>query len=304
MENNKICSLKQHSEIKAISYCQQCDIYMCNKCHKNHSELCQNHIPYNLNMDKLNIFTGICQVKNHSEKLFYFCRNHNELCCAACITKIKGKGNGQHTDCDVCYIEDIKNEKKNKLRDNIKTLENISNNLEESIKNLKLLFEKINKEKEELKKIIKANFTKIRNEINDREDKILLEVDQKYNEVYFNEEIVKKGEKLPKQVNELIKQGNMIDKEWNENEKNLSKLINDCIIVENDKKDIDNINYNIEKCKNISCEFKFTPLEKDEKFTELLKRIKKFGILSYKYYNIQEEKKEEIKPKSFLEPID
>ena len=194
--------------------------------------------------------------------------------------------------------------KKNKLRDNIKTLENISNNLEESIKNLKLLFEKINKEKEELKKIIKANFTKIRNEINDREDKILLEVDQKYNEVYFNEEIVKKGEKLPKQVNELIKQGNMIDKEWNENEKNLSKLINDCIIVENDKKDIDNINYNIEKCKNISCEFKFTPLEKDEKFTELLKRIKKFGILSYKYYNIQEEKKEEIKPNSFLEPID
>ncbi len=104
METIKTCSLKQHSELKAICYCQQCDIYMCDTCKMNHSELCQNHIPYNLSNEKQNIFTGICKITNHSDKLYYFCKNHNELCCAACITKIKGKGNGQHTDCDLSLI--------------------------------------------------------------------------------------------------------------------------------------------------------------------------------------------------------
>ena len=302
MENNKTCSLKQHSETKAISYCHQCDIYMCSKCKKNHSELCQRHIPYNLSIDKQNIFTGICQTKNHSEKLVYFCKNHNELCCAACITKIKGNGNGQHTDCDICYIEDIKNEKINKFKDNLKSLENISSNIEESINNLKLLYEKINNEKEELKQKIQEIFTKIREELNDREDKILLEIDQKYAEIYFNEEVVTKGENLPKKVNELIKQGNLINKEWNESEKNLSKLINVCINIEKNIKDIDNINNNIEKCNNINYEFKFSPLEKDEKFTKFLKEIKEFGLLNYHNYNKQKEKNE--KPNSFLEPID
>lgn len=120
MENITTCSLKQHSEKKAISYCQQCDIYMCNICEKTHSELCQKHIPYNLNIDKQIIFTGRCQIKNHSDKLDYFCRDHNELCCAACITKIKGRGNGQHIDCNICYIEDTKIEKKNEFQNFIR----------------------------------------------------------------------------------------------------------------------------------------------------------------------------------------
>ncbi len=55
------------------------------------------------------------------------------------------------------------------------------------MKNLKSLYEKINANKEELKKSILIIFTKIRNEINEREDKILSEVDQKFNELYFKE---------------------------------------------------------------------------------------------------------------------
>ena len=39
----KNCSLKEHCEIEAISYCKECNIYMCNKCEKIHSGLCQNH---------------------------------------------------------------------------------------------------------------------------------------------------------------------------------------------------------------------------------------------------------------------
>ena len=42
--------------------------------------------------------------------------------------KLKGKENGQHSDCDICFIEDIEKEKRNKLKDNIKCLEDISIN--------------------------------------------------------------------------------------------------------------------------------------------------------------------------------
>ena len=51
-------------------------------------------------------------VKRKIIQLSYFCKDHNQLCCAACIAKINKNGDGQHHDCDVCSIEDIKEEKK------------------------------------------------------------------------------------------------------------------------------------------------------------------------------------------------
>ena len=53
------------------------------------------------------------------------------------LLKLKGKEKGQHSDCDICFIEDIENEKRNKLKENIKCLEDISINLEQKIKELK-----------------------------------------------------------------------------------------------------------------------------------------------------------------------
>ena len=49
------------------------------------------------------------------------------------------------------------------------------------------MYEKIDKSKEELKRNIQKIFTKLRNALNDREDELLLEVDNRYNELYFNE---------------------------------------------------------------------------------------------------------------------
>ena len=118
MEIKRKCSSKEHNE-EAISYCGKCEIYMCNKCEKIHSGLCINHELIILNNNVIDIFTGFCEEENHSMKLEYFCRNHNKLCCPACLCKIKSKGNGQHNNCNVCNIEDIKNEKKNKLKENI-----------------------------------------------------------------------------------------------------------------------------------------------------------------------------------------
>ena len=40
-------------------------------------------------------------------------------------------------------------------------------------------------------------FTKLRNVLNEREEELLKEVDNEYDEMYFNEEIIKQSEKLP-----------------------------------------------------------------------------------------------------------
>ena len=247
MENKKKkCSSKKHLEIDAIYYCQECKIYLCNKCQNHHSELFENHQLYNLDKDINNeIFIDICQIENHIDKCEYFCKTHNILCCVACIAKIKSENNGQHKDCDVCLIKDIKDEKKNKLKENIKYLEDLSNTLQNSINELKILYEKINENKEELKLKIQKIFTKIRNILNDREDELLLEIDNQFNNKYINEEIIKESEKLPNKIKISIEKGKMIDKEWNEN--NLISLINDCINIENNIKEINIINDNIKK---------------------------------------------------------
>ena len=106
------CSSLEHKEVEAIKFCLECNIYLCNKCDKFHSTLFSNHHLYSLDKDPKEIFTGLCKIENHSGKLEFYCKDHNELCCAYCITKIKRKGLGQHTDCNLCNIEDIFEEKK------------------------------------------------------------------------------------------------------------------------------------------------------------------------------------------------
>ena len=62
--------------------------------------------------DNQDIFTGYCKEKNHLEILKFFCKTHNILCCASCLCKIKNNKYGQHSNCDVCILNDIKEEKK------------------------------------------------------------------------------------------------------------------------------------------------------------------------------------------------
>lgn len=82
--------------------------------------------------------------KNHPIKLQYFCKIHNELCCAACLCKLDKIGDGIHKDCDACLINEIKDEKKNKLENNIKKLELLSTSFDGLIEEIKNLSEKIN----------------------------------------------------------------------------------------------------------------------------------------------------------------
>ena len=122
MENKKSkCSLKEHNEFDANSYCQKCEIYICNKCERHHLSLFPNHNSITITLDKdiSILFTGLCKVENHKNWLYFFCKDHNELCCANCISRIKREGYGLHSDCNVCNYEDILDEKKQNLKNNI-----------------------------------------------------------------------------------------------------------------------------------------------------------------------------------------
>jgi DNA repair exonuclease SbcCD ATPase subunit len=230
-----------------------------------------------LENDYNDAFTGICKERKHCDKLHYFCKTHNQLCCAACIAKIKGKFYGKHKDCKVCYIKRIKEEKKQKLDENIKYLEELSKNLEKTINELKIIFEKINKNKEELKLKIQKIFTQFRNVINNREDELLNYVNNKYDELFFSKKIIQESEKLPNRVKTLLEKGKTVENEWEDNNK-LSSTINYCLNIEKNIDEIKKMNENIEKCNSkINIKVKFSPDDKD--ISDLFEDVKNFGTI-------------------------
>ena len=275
MEDSKYkCSSKEHENIEAISYCLKCVIYVCNKCEIIHSKLCQNHQIFKLDKRIKDIFTGYCTEANHNVKLEFYCKSHNKLCCALCLCKIKDKGKGQHNNCDVCTLENIEKEKKENLKNNILYLENLSKNLNDSIDKLKSLFVQINESKEKLKLNIQNEFTKLRSALNEREDQLLLEVDNLFDNAYFDENLLNKSEKLPNKVKISLDKGKEIDNNWNKENLNLS--INECINIENNIKIIEEINDKINKSvflNNLNINY----FNNEKK--EFLEIIKKYGVL-------------------------
>ena len=284
MEEKYKCSVEEHIKTSAVKYCPECRIYMCNKCESYHSPLFKNHHPYNLNKDE-DIFTGYCKEKNHPNKLEYYCKSHNELCCANCIVKIQEIGDGQHKDCEICTIKNIKEEKKNKLKDNIKILEGLEIKFNESIKEMKDIIQKVEKNKEDLIVNVQKIFTKIRNTLNDREDELILEINNLYNDKYFNEEIINKSENLPNKLKKSLEKGKSIDKEWDNN--NLISCINDCINIENNIKNINIVEEAINKYKANS-KIKTIFIPKEDSLNQFLETIKSFGKVIYDNFKFKE----------------
>ena len=136
--------------------------------------------------------------------------------------------------------------------DNIKYLENYSKSLRDLINDLKNLYETITLKKEKLKEEIQKTFTKIRSALNNREDQLLLEVDSKFDELFFKEELIKESEKLPNMVKVSLEKGKISEEDWNEKNK-LRGILNECINIEKIIKDIGIINDKI----RISNEKKF-----------------------------------------------
>ena len=267
------CSLEEHKEIDAIKYCPECNIYLCNKCEKVHLGLLKNHQIFQLDKNIDELFTGFCKEKNHKIELNFFCKDHNELCCAACITKIKTRGYGKHSDCQVCDINEICEEKKKNLANNIKNLENLSNLFQSLVNDLKKVFEEIDKNKDQVKQEIQKIFTQIRTELNNREDQLLIEVDKIFEKQFSNESVdnVLKEKKFPEKIKTFLEKGKDAEKNWEKIE-NKNILVYDCINIEKTIEKINNMNVKLKKNKSQKKKLHFF-----SQSNELINSIKKLG---------------------------
>ena len=89
---------------------------------------------------------------------------------------------------------------KNQLKENIKCLEDMSENLENIINKIIQEFDKINENKEALKINIQKIFKKLRNSINNREETLLKEIDEKFDDLFLKKNIIKESNKLQNKV--------------------------------------------------------------------------------------------------------
>ena len=281
---DQISKCSHHKDIDAIKCCGECHTYLCNKCEKLHSELFDNHHTFQLDNDIDELFTGFCQEKNHPNELNYHCKDHNKLCCSSCISKIKTRENGKHHDCNVCDINDICDEKKKNLSNNIKNLENLSNIFQSLINELKQIIEEIDHNKEKVKGDIQKIFSKIHSELDKREEQLLKEVDKIFENKFNIENLndILKDKKYSDKIKKYIEKGKIDEKEWNNN-KNKTFLINDCINIEKSIDKLNNINSNLEKYKLQDKKLNFY-CQSDE----VINLIKKLGTFDGKKINQQE----------------
>ncbi len=279
------CSSKDHKEVGAAKFCHECNKYFCIKCEQFHQNFFGEHHIYPLDKDLKDIFTGFCKEKNHNKELNYFCKDHNLLLCANCISKIKTRGNGEHCDCNICDINDICEEKKKNLANKIKNLEKLSKQFQSLINGLKKIFEEIEKNKDDVKEEIQKIFTKIRTELNNREDQLLLEVDEIFQKEFHNKSVDNflKEKKFSDKIKTFLDEGKMAEQNWDKNE-NKSFLINNCINIENTITKINDMNTSLEKSKKENKKLKLY-----SQSDELISLIKNYGAFNnFKKLNQQE----------------
>ena len=273
---NKKCSSENHSDKEAIVYCNFCSLYMCKKCETFHSELFKNHNPISLKNNSNITFYNICKEKNHSNQLLiYYCNTHKILCCPLCISKIKTNNDGKHADCEIHSLDELKTQKEKEFCDKINLLkENIilfDNKLEE-IKNIS---EKINLKKENIKLNVMKIFTELRNAINNREDELLKEIDKRFNDIYFNDNIIKENEIFKNDFKTYINQNKNIKTQNTEiiqfiNE--LDKLNEKCGNIENKIKQLSAI---CNKSNNYDVKMEFKPGHGG--LGDILNKLRNFG---------------------------
>ena len=63
-------------------------------------------------------------------------------------------------------------------------------------------------------------YTQLRNIINEKEDKLIAKIYEKFDTIFFGEKFVKKCTELPKKIKDALNVSKSISKEWNENKLN------------------------------------------------------------------------------------
>ena len=123
---------------------------------------------------------------------------------------------------------------------------------------------------------IQKEFTKLRNALNEREEQLLLEVENIYKNNYFDDNIIKESEKLSGKIKKCLESTNIL-KEKNE----LNFEINYYIEFENNLNDIEEINTKI----NINCNKNKIKITFEVNNKELENSIKKFGRINQNNFN-------------------
>ena len=272
------CSNLEHKYQKVFKYCGECNKFMCHQCYNYHIKLFNNsHHITDITEEKKELFTGFCEEENHNNKLEYFCKTHNVLCCSSCIEKNSEKA--KHKNCEFIKIDSIKEEKNNILEKNFNMLEELSKNIKERVDNIKNYAEKNEEIKENIKSKILKTITIIRNKLNEREDELLSELDIFFSQLCPDEKEIKIFEKIPKKIKELLSKRNEITNKLNDNFL-LNSFINDCINIEKEIQNINELNDKIKKY-DINSEVKlfFYPQETEKDLTIIYNNIKFFGKL-------------------------
>lgn len=281
----KKCYTKSHANKKAIKFCLNCNKYLCELCLASHAKCDRKHELYSID-NELNLsFKGTCQENNHPNNLDYYCSTHNNLCCAACLCKIKDKGDGQHTECKACSIEEIKEEKREKLNNNINILKDLAQNFKKKLKEVRKIYDKTNNQKEGTRTNIKNTFDELINILTLRKKELLKELDDIYEKNIFSDDFIKTYEKLPSKINYYIKKGKSVNEKWEEDEKRgkLNIIINDCINIEKHVEKYQLINDRLQSL-STRVTFQFCIEGIDIKaFTEKLKNLGKIIFNDYKF---------------------
>ena len=121
-------------------------------------------------------------------------------------------------------------------------------------------------------------FTNLRNALNNREDEILIDIENEFERKFFKEDLIKTAEKLPNNVKKSIENGKIINNIWDDQNK-LNFIIYNCINIEKNIKEIKLINHNLEKCKDLDkkIQIKYEDKNFDDEINNLLQIIKYFA---------------------------
>ena len=278
----KICSSKDHIETIAIIYCKECNKYLCHKCEKSHSKIFKTHHK-NILEENIKLINDLCKENNHLIELNYFCISHNTLCCESCLNE-KNNKIGIHIDCNIYTIEEIKDKKKNILKENINNLKKINKTIIKSIDELKGIYENYKRAKNKIQSI----FIKIRNAANIREKELLKELDEQYKTYFFDESFVKESNNLPDEIKKCLENCRKIKGIWNKKNK-FSSFINDYTVNEKKIKEINKINDKI--IKYISCKNKIVFNSNKNEIKNFIQKINNIGNVKNNFDNEDKMKK-------------
>ena len=208
-----------------LNYCEDCKVFTCNKCQKIHFKLCEKHHLYILD-------------------------DEDEF---------------EDKDSDINSVKENEDGDKDILENNIKKLDKLLNKFKTIINENKSLNERMNEKKEFLKLRIKTMFKDIKNILSEKENLILLELDNKY---YYNEELINNREKFYNKIKTNMEEGNLIDKLWDEKDK-IGSFTNCYHIIYKMIQEIKNMNENIIEKLNLNL--------RDKKINKFVKIVNDFG---------------------------